>query len=201
MDGSTPAPFRPEVIPGERIFLSQVLREDVPLYARWFSDLELTAYTGAVGTSYTPEQEQEWYENVVKHRTDKAFTIIVREGQRLIGNVQLMRVNQQHGTAELGIAIGDKSAWGQGYGTEAVRLTTDFGFTFLGLHTIYLWHAAFNQRGHRAYLKAGFKIAGRLRGAIAFDGQRYDQILMDITRPEFGPSRLSGLIGQLGRQT
>ena len=76
------------------------------------------------------------------------------------------------GMTELGIAIGDKSAWGQGYGSEAVRLMCDYGFTFLGLHTIYLWHVAFNERGHQAYLKAGFKEAGRLRGADVFAGQR-----------------------------
>lgn len=197
MDSPTPDPWRPEVVPGERIFLSQVLHEDMALNARWFSDLELTAYTGSVGTSYTTEQEQEWYDNLAKNRTDPAFAIIVREGQRMIGNVQLMRVNHQHGTAELGIAIGDKAYWGQGYGSEAVRLMTDYGFTFLSLNTIFLWHAAFNQRGHRAYLKAGFAMAGRLRGAITFAGQHYDQILMDITREEFGPSRLGGMIGQL----
>ena len=197
MDSPTTAPWRPEVIPGERIFLSQVSREDVPLYARWFSDLEMTAYTGALGTSFLPEHEQEWFDNLVKRHTDRTFSIVVREGQRMIGNVGLMSVNHQHGTAELGIAIGDKSAWGRGYGSEAVRLIADYGFTFLGLHTIYLWHASFNERGHHAYLKAGFKVAGRLRGVILFDGRRYDRIVMDITREEFGPSRLRGLIGQI----
>ena len=197
MDSPTPGPWRPEVIPGERIFLSLVLREDVPLYARWFSDLEMTAYTGALGTSFLPEHEQEWFDNLVKQHTDRTFSIVVRESQRMIGNVGLMSVNHQHGTAELGIAIGDKSAWGRGYGSEAVRLMADYGFTFLGLHTIYLWHASFNERGHRAYLKAGFKVAGRLRGVILFDSRRYDRIFMDITREEFGPSRLRGLIGQI----
>lgn len=197
MDDAPTAPWRAEIIPGERIFLSQLLREDVAQYARWFSDLELTAYTGAVGVSYMAEHEQEWYDNAVKNRINKTFAIVVREGRRLIGNIQLMHINQQHGSAELGVAIGDKAAWGQGYGSEAVRLMVDFGFTFVGLHTIYLWHVAFNQRGHRAYLKAGFKVAGRLRGMVQFDGRRYDQILMDITRDEFGESRLSGMIDQL----
>jgi RimJ/RimL family protein N-acetyltransferase len=184
-------------VPGERIFLSQVCREDLPLFARWFSDLELTAYLGSAGMSFMPEHEQEWYDGVVKDRINKTFAIVVREGQRVIGSAGLQSINLRRGTAELGIAIGDKSAWGQGYGSETVRLLCDYGFTFLGLHTIYLWHVAYNQRGHHAYLKAGFKQAGRLRETEVFNGQRYDQILMDITRDEFGPSRLSGMIGQL----
>jgi RimJ/RimL family protein N-acetyltransferase len=190
-------PWRPEVVPGERIFLSQVRREDLPLFSRWFSDLELTSYLGAMGMSFMPEHEQEWYDGVVRDRTNKTLAIIVREGQRLIGSVGLMHVDHRHGRAELGIAIGDKSAWGQGYGSEAVRLMADYGLTFLGLHTIYLWHISLNERGHRAYLKAGFKVAGRLREAAVLDGQRYDHILMDITREDLGPSRLRGLIGQL----
>ncbi len=99
--------------------------------------------------------------------------------------------------AELGITIGDKAAWGQGYGSEAVRLICDYGFTFLSLHTIYLWYSAFNERGRHAYLKAGFKDAGRVRGAELFDSERYDRVLMDITRTDFGPTRLRGMIGQL----
>jgi RimJ/RimL family protein N-acetyltransferase len=194
----TPEPvWRPEVVPGERIFLSQVRREDLPFYARWFSDLELTAYIGALGQSFTVDQEHEWYERMAKDPANKTFAIVVREGQRLIGNVSLMHINQQHGLAELGISIGDKSAWGQGYGSEAVELMCDYGFTFLGLHTIYLWHVAFNERGHRAYLKAGFKVAGRLRESTVVDGQRYDRVLMDVTRAELGPSRLRGMIRQI----
>ena len=189
--------WRPEVVPGERIFFSQVRREDLPLFARWFSDLELTTYLGSPGMSFMPEHEQEWYDGVVKDRDKKIFAIVVREGQRLVGSVGFHYVDTRKGVTELGIAIGDKTAWGQGYGTEAMRLMCDYGFTFLGLHTICLWHTEFNKRGHHAYLKAGFKQAGRIRGGEVFDGRRYDRILMDITREEFGPSRLRTLIGQL----
>jgi len=31
--------WRPEVVPGSRIFLSVLQREDVPVFARWFGDL------------------------------------------------------------------------------------------------------------------------------------------------------------------
>lgn len=189
--------WRPEVVPGDRIFLSLVRREDIPLYARWFSDLELTTYLGQVGQSYTIEQEQEWYDRVAHGGPDKTFAIIVRENQQVIGSVSLMNIVHQRGVCELGIAIGEKSAWGKGYGTEAVRLICDYGFTFLNLHTIYLWHVAFNARAHHAYLKAGFKVAGRIRGGELFAGRRYDRMLMDITREDFGPSGLTGLVQQI----
>lgn len=189
--------WRPEIVPGDRIFLSTVLRDDVPTLTRWFSDLELTAYLGMLGRAFTIEQEQDWFALVSKDSANPTFAIVLREGRHLIGTIGLMHVNYQRGVAELGITIGDKAAWGQGYGAEAVRLMCDYGFTFLSLRTIYLWHVAFNERAHHAYIKAGFKLAGRLRDGYVFNGQHYDNIMMDITRADLGPSRLVPLIDQL----
>jgi RimJ/RimL family protein N-acetyltransferase len=188
---------RPVIIPGERIFLSHVHREDVDLFASWFADLELTTYLGAVGMAFTAEHERDWIERTLREAEGKTFAIIVRETQQPIGSVSLMEINHRHGVATLGIAIGDKAAWGRGYGSEAVRLICDYGFTFLNLYHIRLWHFAFNERGHRAYLKAGFREAGRLRGTFALNGRRYDEILMEITREEFGPSNLIGMLQQI----
>ena len=101
--------WRPEVVPGSRIFLSVLQREDVPVFARWFSDLELTAYLGQGGMAYTLEQEEEWYARVSRDASVKTFTIITRDDRRIIGTVSLMNINHYRQCAELGIAIGDKS--------------------------------------------------------------------------------------------
>lgn len=193
---------RPEVLAGERIYLSHIVRSDLGAFKRWFADLELTVYLGQPGMSYRPEHEESWYDEMVSSTRGTAlrtFGIMVRDGNQLIGSVSLMDINAANGTAELGIAIGERSMWGQGYGTEAVRLITEYGFTFLNLQTVYLWHAGFNARGRRAYEKAGFRDAGRIRNALVFDGQRYDKMLMDCTRTDLGPSRLRAMIGQLDR--
>jgi RimJ/RimL family protein N-acetyltransferase len=187
---------RVAVLAGERVVLSHVLRSDVPQFARWFADLELTAYLGMHGTSLRYEQEEQWF-NRLNEGDDRTFAIVVRDSDSVIGTVTLSAINHLHGIAELGIAIGDKLAWGQGYGSEAARLMVEYGFVFLNLHTIHLWHVAFNQRGHRAYLRAGFRQAGVLRGASQFNGQRYDRILMDITRDDVPSSQLPRMIGQL----
>lgn len=188
---------RPEVVPGTYVFLSVLRREDVPVFARWFSDLELTVYLGQAGMAYTLEQEEEWYARVSRDAGSKTFTIITRDNQRMIGTVSLMNIDHRRQCAELGIAIGDKSVWGKGYGSEAVRLMCDYGFTFLNLYAIYLWHWGFNRRASRAYLKAGFRKAGRLRCGPLFNGRRYDQVLMEITRDEFGPSGMAHLVQQI----
>ncbi len=197
METDQTADWRPEVVPGERIFLSVLQRSDLPLFARWFSDLELTLYLGQSGTVYTPEQEEEWYERVVRDRDSKTFVIIVRDGRRVIGNVSLTNIDQRRQRAALGIAIGDKGAWGRGYGSEAVRLMCAYGFAFLNLYSVYLRVLGCNRRAYQAYLKAGFREAGRLRGGIRFDDQRYDDILMEITRDEFGPLNLTHLVQQI----
>lgn len=188
---------RPEVVPGERIFLTTLRREDVPLMARWFSDLEITAYLGQIGATSRLEQEQEWYDKMSRS-SDVIFGIVVRASQQLIGTVGLMDIDPLHGRAMLGITIGDKRAWSQGYGTEAVRLMAEYGCFFRNLYSICLSFVAFNERGHRAYLKAGFREAGRWRKAYSIGGERYDSVWMDVTRDELDLSRMRALVGQLG---
>ncbi|HEU5088263.1 MAG TPA: GNAT family protein [Roseiflexaceae bacterium] len=189
----------PVVVPGERVYLSLVRRDDAPLFAQWFHDLELTAYLGASGMAFSLEQEQDFVDRVARQQDVRTFAIVVRESQRMIGTVSLMDINDRHGVATLGIAIGDRSAWGQGYGSEAVRLMCRYGFTFLNLYHIRLWHVGFNERGHHAYLKAGFREAGRLHGVVAFNGKRYDEVLMEITRDDIDAD-LAFMIGQLGSE-
>ncbi len=176
---------RPPVVVGQHVFLSHVFPEDAALLAEWFSDLDVTALLGQQGRSFTLEQEQQWIASHVAHREDeRSFAIVLQDGQRLIGTCSLFDINLLHGHAQLGIAIGDRSVWGRGYGREAVRLLVEYGFRYLNLANIYLWVHGFNERAYRAYLAAGFREAGRLRGAICLDGRRYDRILMDITRDD-----------------
>ncbi len=191
---------RAVVVPGDRIFFTALLKSDVPLLSTWFSDLETTLYDGQVGRVFSLEAEQEWFDGLAKRPDNVAFGIVVRETGALIGTISLMRISHQRGTAELGVTVGDKTLWGQGYGTEAVRLMAEYGCFFLGLYSICLWYLDFNERGRRAYVKAGFREAGRWRKAIPVGGERYNSVLMDITRDELDLSRMRAMIGLLPTQ-
>lgn len=74
-------------------------------------------------------------------------------------------------------------------GTEATRLIVGYGFEQLGLYRISLTVFAFNPRARRVYEKAGFVEEGRMRQALKWDGERYDDIMMAILAPEWSALR------------
>ncbi len=85
----------------------------------------------------------------------------------------------------MGIVIGEKAYWGQGYGSDAICAVLRFAFQELNLHRVYLRARADNARGIRAYEKCGFRHEGQLREAIYSNGRYYDELWMGVLRPEF----------------
>lgn len=173
------APVRPQLVRGQRIFLSTFTRDDVPTLTRWFANLEVTAYVGMQGRVFVTEQEQAWYDDYVKpSQTAQHFAVIDAATQQPIGVVSLMDIRQLHQRAELGIVIGDPQYWSNGYGREAVDLMCQYGFGFLNLHVIYLWYMSYNERARRSYEAVGFVETGRIPQARLFNGCRYDDVVM-----------------------
>ena len=104
---------------------------------------------------------------------------------RPIGTVGLHDIHERSGHAEFGIAIGEKEEWGKGYGSDALNAICDFGFGELRLERIELHVYAENERGRRAYEKAGFVHEGTLRHAHFARGQHQDVHVMSQLRDEW----------------
>ena len=122
------------------------------------------------------------------------FTVYDRADQAPIGWSSLFHIDHRNGTAQFGIDLGERR--GQGLGTEATRLTLDWGFSVLGLHNIMLAVAAWNERAIRVYTKVGFREVGRRRGAGLTMGRRHDGVFMDLLATEFLQANESVLAGR-----
>jgi RimJ/RimL family protein N-acetyltransferase len=170
-------------IVGEKVALGPLRRELVRTYLAWVSDFDVTRTLGVPIRPYTLEAEEAWYDGVAKVDREVQFTIYERATTRPIGNAGLKDIDHAHGTATFGILIGEKDCWGKGYGTETTRLVLDYAFTALGLHNVLLTVFSFNERGIRAYLRAGFKEIGRRARRSA--SQLYDVVYMDALATEF----------------
>ena len=170
---------------GEKIYLSPINIEDVEKYTEWINDFHTTDYTGRSSNLYTIEGEQKCLEKIVNSETDRIFAIIDLNGDKLIGNCGIHKVDFINRTAVLGIFIGDKEGRNRGAGTEAIKLLLDFGFNYLNLHSISLDLIEFNERALACYKKCGFKECGRRRESKFINGKYYDSIRMDILEKEF----------------
>jgi RimJ/RimL family protein N-acetyltransferase len=96
-----------------------------------------------------------------------------------------MNIDQKNRSAEIGIVIGEKEYWSRGYGREALGMLQEIAFEGLNLHRVYLRHVDFNERGHRAYLAAGFQVEGRLRQANFLQGRYCDDLIMSVLAEEY----------------
>jgi RimJ/RimL family protein N-acetyltransferase len=185
-------------ITGEKVALGPIRRDLLPLYQKWINDFEVTRTLAAGFRPMTWEAEEAWYEGASRRDREVMFTIYERATMRPIGNTGLHDIDPLHRVAEFGLLIGEKECWGKGYGTETTRLMLDYGFTCLNLHNIMLRAYSFNERGLRAYRRAGFQEIGRRREAIRMAGRAYDEVMMDCLATGFESPVLQRLLGGKG---
>ena len=173
---------------GKQVGLGPWLDEYLDKWVQALQDPQVSLLSDGTFLMPTREHEAETFK-LTRKEGGANFAIFALPEVKLIGLCGVFKVNQRNQTGELGISIFDKDYWGKGYGTEAVKLTADFGFRFLNLHTIQLNTSGFNERAIRAYTKAGFKEMGRWREAQQVAGKRYDHVYMDCLVSDFEPPK------------
>lgn len=175
------------MIYGARIRLRGPEQADLPLFVAWLNDPEVRHNLAA----YWPmsmAREERWFADLSSRPVhEQPLVIEIQDGDAWtpIGNCGFHQIDWVHRSAELGIMIGVKSHWNQGYGTEAMQLLQQIGFETLNLHRLYLRAYERNQAGIRAYEKAGFQLEGRQRHAQYDEGVYSDVLMMSILRPEY----------------
>ncbi len=158
------------------------------LFARWMQDSEYGQMLDSEPPRlFSPEQVQKWLEKHLKDNQHDTFLFLIHSltDDRPIGFVELDGVQWTHRNTFLGIAIGERELWNQGYGTDAMRVILRYGFTELNLHRVSLNVFEYNARALRVYEKLGFVEEGRLREFVQREGRRWDFIFMGILRDEW----------------
>ena len=169
---------------GERVTLGPMRRDSLPLYRRWMNDF-VTIRGYEMPAPLTSDAVAAWYEDFRGNERHAMFGLFERATMRLIGHTGLINIDRRHRNAEFDILIGEPDCRGRGYGGEATRLIQEYAFVTLGLETVYLRVLAFNEAGIRAYRKAGYREAGRLRNHWFVFGRHWDMVYMDCLASEY----------------
>ncbi len=174
------------MILGEQVRLRPIERDDLPRFVEWFGDPEVRRHL-ALYLPFSLAQEERWFEKLLERlerQEDVTLAIETAEGVH-IGSIGLMSINWKDRYAELGISIGEKAYWDQGYGSDAIRTLLGLAFCQMNLHRVFLRVDADNGRGIRCYEKAGFRREGTSREMVFKEGAYHDQHVMSILQSEF----------------
>jgi len=170
---------------GDRIYLRPLDEEtDLDRCLGWINDPEVLTTLGRRHPTGRAA-EREWLQEQYKSEEQMNLAIVLVDGDRHIGNCGFNEIDYVNRNAVFGILIGEKDAWGQGYGPEAARLILKYGFEELGLHRIGLDVYSHNPRAIRAYEKAGFVREGTLRESYYRNGVYHDTIVMSVLESEW----------------
>lgn len=171
---------------GERVKLTAVTPQDLPVIARWFEDTAFMRLFDAIPAApRTPEQLADWLSTMQKGKDGFLFGIRPVAGDEIIGYIELDGILWNQGTAWFSIGIGDEGRRGQGLGREAAELTLAFAFSELNLHRVQLTVFDYNTAAIALYERLGFRREGAFREFLHRDGGRYDMLLYGILRREW----------------
>jgi len=165
---------------GERIFLESLDENALSLaYQEWMKDPQVLCWLANPAGDYSPEALKSFVAQMNVSPVDYMVGIFLKADGRHIGNVKIGKVDRQHGFADVGIVIGDKTLWGQGFATETVRLTGELASKQLGLNKLCAGVVVGNEGSYKAFLKAGFVEVGRYHQHWLVDGKYCDAYILE----------------------
>ncbi len=178
----------PAFLSGPRLYLRTIEKEDLPLLQAWANDAELRGLTGE--TLPTNFAGIEGYVNRINADASRVwFVIVVKETGQVIGECGLLRMFSAWRTTDLTMILGEKTAWGQGYGSEAMHLLLDYAFGYLNFHRVSIGVVGSNARALRFYEKVGFKREGIQRDGYFYNHHYQDFVMMSMLEDEFRAQR------------
>jgi RimJ/RimL family protein N-acetyltransferase len=175
-----------DLLRGTKVRLTALSEDDAPRMARWYEDM---GYLRLQKTNMALPRSVAQIEADLRQFDESADTIVfgirIHDNNELIGTIGFFEIEWSNQVAWLGIGIGNRDAWGKGYGTEALQLGLQYAFSELNLHRLTLTVIANNERAIALYEKAGFRREGVFREFGQRDGKRYDMYLYGLLRPEW----------------
>ena len=178
------------MIIGNQIRLRAIEREDLPSFVRWLNDPEVRRGLSHV-MPLSLAEENDWFDGVLKRPVyERPQAIEIQPDPKkdewiFVGNCGYISIDWLNRLAELGIHIGEKKYWNQGFGTKAIQLLLLHGFESLNLHRLWLRVFETNQGAIRSYEKAGFKLEGKFREAQYLEGKYVDVMIMSVLSSEW----------------
>lgn len=170
-----------------RLYLSPMHSSDIPDIQRAASDREIADTMISLPHPYPDGEAERYFQRLqAEMQADRAYVYSIREMEEgnFCGLIELRAIEREHSQAELSFWLARES-WGQGYMSEAVQATVQFGFEVLGLNRLYAYHMLRNPAAGNILEKCGFTQEGMLRQRVIKWGNFEDVALCAILKQDW----------------
>lgn len=160
-------------------------------FIRWYRDHEIAQLLRHDLEPLSQREANAYFSSIIMPLSQRGqcWAIHRRESGALIGTAAITDLNDQRQTCLFRIVIGEKDAWGHGFGTEATRLVAQEVFETLPVTTVRLEVFAHNPRARRAYERVGFRQHDRYEERVRGKATVLDILAMELT-PEMLASNM-----------
>lgn len=162
---------------GDLVILRPIELKDTDNIIKWRND-PFIKQNFIFREDFTSEMHLHWMETKVSSGEVIQYIIEDVSDGRPVGSVYYRDIDYKNASAEFGIFIGESNARGRGFGAEATKLFTEFGFQELKLHRIFLRLLSHNKVAYMSYQGAGFETEGIARDMVFLDGKYHDIVFM-----------------------
>jgi RimJ/RimL family protein N-acetyltransferase len=173
---------------GKLVRLRAYEKSDLEAVMKWVNDEEVTDLLGGDMLIYPVSSlgEEKFIEAAaLPSDKQKTFVIETLADRRYIGSISFNMISWINRSSGVGIVISDKSLWGKGYGTDAMRVLMRLAFEKMNLRRLWLHVFDYNPRAIASYEKCGFKREGVLRQEHFARGRYHDVVAMGILESEY----------------
>ena len=152
-------------------------------FIRWYADPEIARLLRHDLEPLSRREASAYFGNIILPLSSRGqcWAIHRRDTDELIGTAAITDVSSLRGTCLYRIVIGEKDAWGRGFGTEATRLVAQEVFATLPVTRFRLEVFAHNPRALRAYQRVGFTQYDRYNERVLGRDTVLDIIAMELT--------------------
>jgi len=175
-------PAQPSLI-GKKVYLRPTTSTDIESVYLWTVKSEPQSMSCHPYVLRTMAETVEAFKARTHTDRDEHFTICRLKDKVPVGRIHFFGLNNLNRSAELGLLV-DPDERKKGYGSQAIRLLTDYLFDYRGLYKVHAQTAAFNKSAIKLLESLGFHKDGTLRSHYFYnqgfhDGLIYSLLLSD----------------------
>jgi RimJ/RimL family protein N-acetyltransferase len=147
-------------------------------YVAWMNDDDVIKYLES-GGNYTIKALKVYLDEQEKKEI-LFWAIHLKENNKHIGNIKIDPIDKTTNSGEYGIMMGDKTAWGKGYASEASKVVIDYCFKKEKINRITLGVIDKNVGAVKLYKKLNFKVYKQFDAKRKYQGEVCQTLRMEI---------------------